>query len=153
MDYSDYIPVICKTDGNFHGKSYWERISAVVSLNGRSVAQQLTKGDFVDGDKVVIRFGGKDYEGIVKLGDDTKDIRPDNGSQDNSLVTAHINLAASVSAESGKECVVSTNSSSVAITSSALEAPPKTTSTAAVKVSPKRPRRVTKKTGKLASRL
>ena len=149
MDYSDYIPVIYKTDGNFHGKSYWERISSVVSLNGRSVVQQLIKGDFVDGDKVVIRFGGKDYEGIVKLGDDTKDIR-----QDDSLVTAHMNLAVSVSAESSKDsekCVVSTNSSSVAITSSALEAPPKatSTSTSAVKVSPKRPRRVTKKTGKL----
>ena len=100
------------------------------------MVQHLTKADFVDGNKVVIQFGGKDYEGIVKLGDDTKDIQ-----QDNSLVTAHMDIAASVSAEFSKDsevCVVSTNSSSIAITSSALEAPPKatSTSTSAVEVSP-----------------
>ena len=69
MDYSDYIPVLCQTGGSFQGKSYWEKISSVISHNGKSVDKPRTKPDFVEGDKVVIHFDGLNYSGVVKYGE------------------------------------------------------------------------------------
>ena len=66
MDYSQYIPVLCRTEGSFLGKSYWEKISCVVGHNGKSVDSPMTKSDFEEGDEVVIRFDSRDYSGVVK---------------------------------------------------------------------------------------
>ena len=68
----------------------------------------------MDGGKVVIRFESKDYEGIMR--------------QYQEYPTGQMNLAANVSVYSSKdskECVVTTNSSSVAITRSVLQVLPK----------------------------
>lgn len=66
MDFSEYISVLCQTDGGFRGKSYWEKISSVVSHNGTSTDRPMKKSDFAEGDEVVIHFGGRDYKGMVK---------------------------------------------------------------------------------------
>ena len=66
MDYSEYIPVLCKAEGNFRGKSYWEKVSSVVSHNGKSVDKPMTKSNFAEGDEVVIRFDGQDFRGEVQ---------------------------------------------------------------------------------------
>ena len=66
MDYLQYIPVLCRTEGNFRGKCYWEKMSSVVSHNGKSVDGSKTKSDLEEGDEVVIRFDGQDYSGVVK---------------------------------------------------------------------------------------
>ena len=66
MDYSEYIPVLCQAEGNFRGKSYWEKVSSVVSHNGKSVDKPMTKSDFAEGDEVVIRFDGQDFRGVVE---------------------------------------------------------------------------------------
>ena len=66
MDYSEYIPVLCQAAGNFRGKSYWEKVSSVVSHHGKSVDKPMTKSDFAEGDEVVIHFDGQDFRGVVK---------------------------------------------------------------------------------------
>ena len=69
MDFSEYIPVLCQTDGSFRGKSYWEKVSSVVGHNGKSVEKPVIKSDFVEGDVVVICFDGQDYKGVVEYGE------------------------------------------------------------------------------------
>jgi hypothetical protein len=56
MDFSEYIPVLCQSEGNFHRKSYWEKISSIVKRNGESIDKPMMKLDFAEGDKVVIHF-------------------------------------------------------------------------------------------------
>ena len=67
MDFSQYIPVLCQT-GVFRGKSYWEKISSVVSHKG-TIARPMTKSDFAEGDEVVVHFRGRDFTGVVKYGE------------------------------------------------------------------------------------
>lgn len=69
MDFSQYIPVLCQTEGVFRGKSYWEKVSSVVSHKGKSVARPMTKSDFAEGDEVVVHFRGRDFTGVVKYGE------------------------------------------------------------------------------------
>ena len=69
MDFSQYIPVLCQTKGVFRGKSYWEKISSVVSHKGKSVARPMTKSDFAEGDEMVVHFRGRDFTGVVKYGE------------------------------------------------------------------------------------
>ena len=69
MDYSEYIPVLCQTEGSFHGKSYWEKISSVVRHNGKSIDRSMTKSDFTEGDEVVVHFNGQGFRSIVKHSD------------------------------------------------------------------------------------
>ena len=69
MDFSQYVPVLCQTEGAFFGKSYWEKISNVISHKGKSVDRPMTKSEFSEGDEVVVHFRGRDYTGVVKSGD------------------------------------------------------------------------------------
>ena len=74
-DYSLYIPVICQQeDSKYNGKCFMEAISKVCELNGVfvSTGRCLLKSDFSTGDKVVIRFQGKNFFGVVDFSRELK---------------------------------------------------------------------------------
>ena len=74
-DYSFYIPVICQQeDSKYNGKCFMEAISKVRELNGVSVSTDrcLLKSDFSTGDKVVIRFQGKNFSAVVDFSRELK---------------------------------------------------------------------------------
>ena len=74
-DLCAYIPVIYKQeDSKYYGKCFMEAIAKVRELNGVSVStdRYLQKSDFSTGDRVVVRFRGKNYAGVVDLSEEAK---------------------------------------------------------------------------------
>ena len=65
------MPVLCEGNDSkrFDGRVWWEDTSTITMVNGKEVDTALDKSMLQDGDKVVIKFGGKSkklFKGVIQ---------------------------------------------------------------------------------------
>ena len=68
----ELVPVLCEGNDSkrFDGKVWWEEMSTITEVNGKEVDKTLNKSQLQNGDKVVVKFGGKSkklFKGIIQF--------------------------------------------------------------------------------------